>query len=150
MAIASGGFRWQLPSRLAQTLLGPARLRQTLARELARLLARMHEAGITHHDLHAGNILVRLDGEAVELFLIDLHAVALGRPLGWNAARANLVMLNRWFSMRAGRSERLCFWREYRRLRLPTAPDELARDLEKATWQSNLRFWASRDVRCRQ
>lgn len=124
------------------------RLRQTLARELARLLARMHEAGITHHDLHAGNILVRLNRDAVELFLIDLDAVALGRPLGWKAARANLVMLNRWFSMRAGRSERLRFWREYRRLRMPTAPDELARELEAATWHSNLRFWAGRDRRC--
>ncbi|MGE3808810.1 MAG: lipopolysaccharide kinase InaA family protein, partial [Gemmataceae bacterium] len=58
------------------------RIRQRLTHELARLLARMHEAGIRHDDLHPGNFLVRLDdNDDPSLFLIDLHAVKLGPRL---------------------------------------------------------------------
>ena len=136
-------------------------IRQTLSVALARLLVRMHDAGITHHDLHAGNILVRHgNNDAAELFLIDLHAVALGPPLDWDQARANLVMLNGWFIMRAERSDRLRFWKEYYRLRQEIFPPplrgtawvvdshELAQELEHTTWQANLRFWQRRDRRC--
>src|SRR5947209_7844103 len=74
------------------------RLRQRLAVVLGQLLARMHDAGLTHADLHPGNILLRLDaGDLPSLFLIDLHAVRLGSPLGWPASRDNMVILNRWF-----------------------------------------------------
>lgn len=131
-----------------------SQVRQSLCIALARLLARMHDAGITHHDLHAGNILVRLAGDALpELFLIDLHSVSLGPPLNWTRTRANLIALNGWFIMRAERSERLRFWREYHRLRSPRltfsrSEDELARELEEATWESNLSFWERRDGRC--
>ena len=47
------------------------------------------------------------------LLLIDLHAVRLGRPLDWVARRENLVVLNRWFILRAGRGDRLRFWKAY-------------------------------------
>src|SRR5262249_8167394 len=61
--------------------LGPARrarVRQRLALELARLVARMHDTGIVHNDLHTGNLLVRLDpDDQPRLSLIDLHAVHL-------------------------------------------------------------------------
>src|SRR5262245_33447127 len=50
-----------------------ARLRQQLAVALGQFLARMHQAGIRHNDLHAGNLLIRLDGDELpSLFLIDL------------------------------------------------------------------------------
>src|SRR5579871_89376 len=39
------------------------RLRQRLAVALGELLVRMHNAGIAHHDLHPGNLLLRLDAE---------------------------------------------------------------------------------------
>jgi tRNA A-37 threonylcarbamoyl transferase component Bud32 len=150
------------------------RVRQRLAGELGRLLARMHDAGLAHHDLHAGNLLVRLDGDRPDLYVIDLHAARLGRPLTWRASRANLVLLNRWFVLRASRADRLRFWRAYCRARqgekwhtgeadgerqkwfLPLSPfplfpslRDLARDLEARTWESNHRFWQSRDRRCR-
>jgi tRNA A-37 threonylcarbamoyl transferase component Bud32 len=122
------------------------RLRQRLADVLGELLARMHDAGVSHHDLHPGNFLLRLGPEDVpELFLIDLHAVRLGRPLDWRAARKDLVLLNRWFSLRAERSDRLRFWRAYRRIRGPQ-PDPVR--LEKLTLVSNLRFWERQDRNC--
>jgi tRNA A-37 threonylcarbamoyl transferase component Bud32 len=139
-----------------------ARLRLRLADELGKLIARMHNAGILHHDLHAANLLVRLDAEdRLYLYLIDLHAVHLGRPLDWPTRRANLVMLNRWFVLRVGRVDRLRFWKAYQgacRLRLseqeppdaepPAAQRNLVLDLEERTWASNLRFWRNRDQRC--
>jgi serine/threonine protein kinase len=123
------------------------RLRQRLAVALGRLLARMHEAGIAHHDLHPGNLLLRLDGDdQVELFLIDLHAVRAGASLSWRARRANLILLNRWFSLRSERTDRLRFWRAYESAAgtHPGAGD----DLERGTLASNLRMWRKMDRRC--
>jgi tRNA A-37 threonylcarbamoyl transferase component Bud32 len=136
----------------------PSRLRQYLAVALGELVARMHAAGVTHHDLHPGNFLLRLTHEeAPELYLIDLHAVRFGAALGWPAARANLVLLNRWFALRAERTDRLRFWCAYRRFRQgPETPrlheDPAARravsDLERRTLASNLRFWRRHDHNC--
>ena len=139
-----------------------ARLRQRLAAALGALLARMHRAGVTHHDLHPGNLLLSLAPEdEPHLYLIDLHAVGLGPPLDWPAARANLVMLNRWFVLRCDRTDRMRCWHGYcaelrgERLRLGSRRATLhldvradARDLERRTVASNLRFWRSHDRRC--
>jgi len=133
-----------------------ARFRQRLAAELGRLLARMHEAGIAHHDLHPGNLLLRLhDGEdRPELFLIDLHAVRLGAPLSWRVRRANLVMLNRWFALRSQRTDRLRFWRAYESAGnvslspQPTVRGLVVADLERRTSASNKRMWRKLDRRC--
>jgi tRNA A-37 threonylcarbamoyl transferase component Bud32 len=140
-------------------------LRQRLAGDLGRFLAQLHDAGIVHHDLHANNLLLRLDDDRSLLYLIDLHAVTLGDPLGWEASRANLVMLNRWFVLRSTRSDRRRCWEAYRLVRTLLGPEghdesvgcpegpapwaaETARDLERRTWLSNLGFWRSRDRRC--
>jgi hypothetical protein len=61
-------------------------------------------------------------------------------------------MLNRWFVLRVGRADRLRFWRSYCRLRIhlercPALQADLARDLERRTWASNLQFWRGRDQR---
>lgn len=134
------------------------RVRQRLATELGVFVARMHDAGILHHDLHPGNVLVRLDPEdQVALFLIDLHAVSLRRSLEWRISRDNLTMFNRWFTLRVGRADRLRFWRAYAAQRSseglgnPSHFDlrtGLPRSLERKTWASNLHFWRGRDQRC--
>ncbi|MBI1831538.1 MAG: phosphotransferase, partial [Planctomycetes bacterium] len=136
-----------------------SRLRQRLATELGRLVARVHEAGILHHDLHAGNILVRVvDGDRVELFVIDLLSVKMGPPLDWTQSRENLVMINCWFTLRVHRADRLRFWKAYfearklgvwRRDQYGTKlyAKEL-HDIEELSWQRNLRFWQRRDKRC--
>ena len=141
-------------------------LGQRLATALARLLARMHDFGIWHYDLHAGNLLIRLDpDDHPELFLIDLWAVTLRPRLDWPTSRNNLIMLNRWFSLRASRSERLRFWHAYCQARTTAWPGlsqryrgsaiglrklhlNLARHLEFRTVESNVDFWQRRDRRC--
>lgn len=136
-----------------------ARLRQQLAVELGKLVARIHDAGILHHDLHAANLLVRVNEEdAIELFVIDLLAVKMGAPLDWQKSRANLVMINCWFTLRVNRADRLRFWKAYfeaRELgiwqRDACGTKHYARELheiEELSWQRNLRFWQRRDKRC--
>jgi tRNA A-37 threonylcarbamoyl transferase component Bud32 len=135
-----------------------ARLRHQLAIELGKLVAQMHDAGIRHNDLHPANILVRLgENDQVFLFLIDLNAVNMGAPLTWNQSRQNLVILNRWFVLRASRSDRYRFWNAYRQERqqgkgcssLNSREGlDLADEVETCTLTSNLKFWKQRDRRC--
>lgn len=113
--------------------------RQDWARSLGRFFAKLHDAGVDHPDPHPGNLLVS-NGR---LSLIDLHAVGLTRPLSWKRRRANLVLFNRWFQLRASRTDRLRFWRAY-----TSDPDARARDVEQRTAESNRRFWAGRVSRC--
>jgi tRNA A-37 threonylcarbamoyl transferase component Bud32 len=158
-----------LPKRRGQR---QAEMRQRLAQEMGCFVARMHQAGVTHQDLHPGNLLLRLDHEDTpRLYLIDLHAVRLGGELHWNASRDNLVLFNRWFIMRAERSDRFRFFQHYAQARkqladeegatrswlnwLPGAkgaligrPQDAERDLERRTVASNLAFWHHHDPRC--
>lgn len=134
-------------------------LRRDLALKLGEWVADLHEAGICHNDFHAGNILVRTNRQqGIELFLVDLNAVQVSGPLSWRTSRDNLVMLNRWFSLRVSRSDRMRFWKAYTRQRFANkkAPGAerfdnrnlLLRDLEQRTLNSNLYFWRRRDLRC--
>ncbi|HWG45933.1 MAG TPA: lipopolysaccharide kinase InaA family protein [Gemmataceae bacterium] len=139
--------QWPAPRR--------THMRQRLAVALGQLLARMHDAGITHHDLHPGNLLLRLDADdRPELFLIDLHAIHLGAPLSWRARRANLIVLNRWFTLRSERTDRLRCWLVYcDKCDILCAKIDTRRaacDLERGTLTSNLHFWRGLDGRCRR
>jgi hypothetical protein len=131
------------------------RIRQRLAKELGSLLSRIHQAGIMHHDLHCGNILLRdcnpagpsalPQGEDLSLFLIDLNGVKIGASLGWKRSLENLAMLNRWFFFRATRTDRFRFFKAYQAGRQfdgqPLAPDRgaskiLVRAVEERTVDS--------------
>jgi tRNA A-37 threonylcarbamoyl transferase component Bud32 len=117
-----------------------SRMRRKLVTSLARLCAASHDAGVLHDDLHAGNILVRLDtcdpragdDRLPQLLLIDLPGVSIGRPLDWRRSRSGLRMLCAGWRDLATRSERWRFWREYlrRRPRLRVSnPREVAREI---------------------
>jgi tRNA A-37 threonylcarbamoyl transferase component Bud32 len=153
-----------------------ARLRQRLAVALGRFLAHMHQVGVLHHDLHPGNILLRLDAhdgalDLPTLYLIDLHDVHLDGRLSWGASRANLVVLNRWFMLRSNRTDRLRFWHAYEEARRQAGGDvpgvhasangkgtgdanhgttrKTIRDLERRSLASNVQFWRRLDRRSR-
>jgi tRNA A-37 threonylcarbamoyl transferase component Bud32 len=134
-----------------------ARLRQRVAVALGRFLALLHDAGVTHQDLHPGNLLVRVDADdEPHLWLIDLHAVRLGRALGRSAGFDNLVILNRWFMLRSERTDRLRCWRAYEQARCAATFRPVSKavrpspsgQIERATLRSNLGFWRNRDRRC--
>jgi hypothetical protein len=106
--------------------------------------------------------MIRWEASEPKLFLLDLDAVRVSAPLSWRASRANLVLLNRYFSLRANRADRLRFWRAYCRTRPEqTGPAgifgssgqrrlvaALGADVEEHTWTSNIAFWKQRDRRC--
>ena len=120
---------WRLPQPQRE------RLRQQLARKIGQLLARMHQASIRHQDLHAGNLLLRFQGEIPELFLIDLGYVQLGAPLDWPASRDNLSMLDRWFAPRWSRTDRRRACRAYCQMRpdIPLPEKQVAFQVEQLT-----------------
>lgn len=128
-----------------------SRIRQRLAGSIAVFVSRLHAAGIVHADLHPGNLLLHFesDGEP-KVWLIDLHAVSLESDCSWPTRRDNLVTFNRYFAMRAGRSDRLRFWLAYRSTadNAISAPTKVAaRELERLTLESNQLLWRSRDAR---
>ena len=113
----------------------------------------MHNEGVAHPDPHPGNFLVEIPGDGVPRFtLIDLHAVRLGPPLTWAESRANLVLFNRWFQLRADTTDRLRFWNAYVQERHTafkhTETRRQIEEVETRTLVSNLGFWAGREHRC--
>jgi tRNA A-37 threonylcarbamoyl transferase component Bud32 len=119
--------------------------RRKLTATLAGYVAGLHAAGVTHPDLHPGNLLIRTRDGAIEFFLIDVHDIELGPPLGPAARSRNLALLNRWFQLRTTRADRLRFWRAYAGA---GSLDEEARRVEAETDRSVAGLWASRDSRC--
>ncbi|MSR53606.1 MAG: hypothetical protein EXS09_10010 [Gemmataceae bacterium] len=116
-----------------------------LTRLLAAFIARLHAAGVRHPDLHPGNLLVRKEPNGLQFFLIDVHDLELGPPLSHRARQQNLVLLNRWFQLRATRTDRLRFWKAYAEA---DESGKTARQLELETTRSTAELWASRGTRC--
>ncbi len=81
-------------------------------RALAKTLASMHAAGVVHHDLHCGNLLVRESKRRIEFVVMDLHR-ARRRPAGRRARAANLAQLLHDRRDYTTRTERLRFLRAY-------------------------------------
>ncbi|MFP4056896.1 MAG: lipopolysaccharide kinase InaA family protein [Candidatus Brocadiia bacterium] len=119
--------------------------------ELARFVRRLHDRGVRHRDLHAGNILVRGDaGPGEERFLlIDLQRLRVGRPPGHRyRAKALARLLSTFARGRAGwRPQRAAFVRAYaeappalasRRLR-PEAVERRMERLQAARLRSRAR-----------
>jgi len=92
------------------------RIRQVL-QALAVLVARMHDAGVIHHDLHAGNILLRPTDGRLEPVLTDLHRAGRRRRLGRRAAAKNLAELAHDRRHATTRTQRLRFLKHYLRIR---------------------------------
>jgi tRNA A-37 threonylcarbamoyl transferase component Bud32 len=125
--------------------------RRALARSIGEFIARVHDAGVSHPDLHPGNILVsQLPNGSLQYHLLDLHDISLGWPLSWVQSRENLAVFNRWFAMRASRSDRLRFWHGYLsvRTRFLAIPHESAAEVESRTHLTSFPFWAGRARRC--
>lgn len=84
-----------------------------LTESLARLIARAHQCGFQHGDMHPGNILVRPVGRHGEALFVDLHNVRIGRSVSLAGAVANLAQLNQWFRRASTLSQRRRFLHHY-------------------------------------
>jgi tRNA A-37 threonylcarbamoyl transferase component Bud32 len=122
-----------------------AALRRSFTKGLAEYVAKLHAVGVTHSDLHPGNLLIRPGGDCPRLFLIDVHDIHLGRPLSRRARLRNLTLFNRWFQLRTSRADRLRFWKVYAG---PATDCSEPTRLEIETDRSVISLWDSRGGRC--
>lgn len=131
-----------------------------LCDRLGELIARAHQAGFEHLDMHAGNILVQTLGpRQYRAVFIDLQSARRGVPLSDRAVVRNLAQLNQWFRRHSSVKDRLRFLRAYLRWRLeyeqsfdharPLNLDfaRLVRALQRAAGRHAGRLGARRDHR---
>ncbi|MCA9243858.1 MAG: hypothetical protein KDA32_07900 [Phycisphaerales bacterium] len=85
-----------------------------LTASVADLIARSHQAGIAHPDLHPQNILVRVDspGRYTPL-LVDVRLGHSGRMVEAEDIVRNLTQLNQWFQRYASITDRWRFLKAY-------------------------------------
>ncbi len=127
---------------------------------VAELIARAHQAGFHHTDLHAENVLVqRIGPRRYRAVFVDLHAVRSDASVSDGAAMRNLAQLNQWFRKHMSITDRHRFLRRYLFWRnehehsyalghaLDYSFDELAKRVATAAEQHSHRLWAQRDRR---
>ena len=130
---------------------------------LAEMIARAHQAGFEHRDMHAANILAQVvvPGRYRTVF-VDLQSARLGVPVSDRAVVRNLAQLNQWFRRHGTLADRLRFLRAYLRWRgeyetvfrhgrsLGLSFQELVQALRGAAERHAQRLWAQRDRRVRR
>jgi len=131
-----------------------------LGEQLAEMIARAHQAGFEHLDMHADNILVHtLAPRRYRTVFVDLQSARRGVPLSDQAVVRNLAQLNQWFRRHSSVPERVRFLRAYLRWRneyetayphgrpLGLTFRELVAALVAAAERHAWRLWAQRDRR---
>lgn len=125
---------------------------------LAAMIARAHQAGFEHLDMHAANILVQpLGARQYRTVFVDLQSARRGTPLSDHAVVRNLAQLNQWFRRHSSAADRLRFLRAYLRWRNEFEPAfeharplglefaELVAALKVTAQRHAARLWARRD-----
>jgi hypothetical protein len=132
---------------------------EMLCDNLARLIARAHQCGFQHDDMHPGNILARCHATGCEVFFVDLHKVRTGRSVTMRETVINLAQLNQWFRRHASRTQRRRCLNKYidYRDRFAQAsdyarnwrinPGKLIADLAMQAEVHARRLWSKRDRR---
>ena len=124
--------------------------RRAIIKEIARLTACLHQAGLEHRDLHERNLVYQpLPDNKFRLYVVDLHELEEHKRLTWKQTVNELARLGRYFSIRTERTDRLRFFQHYARFRNlePARFAALAREVETETIESRADFWRRRDVR---
>ncbi len=130
-----------------------------LTDSLARLIARAHQCGFRHGDMHPGNILVRRFARAGEAIFVDLHNVRVGRAVSMREAIANLAQLHQWFRKNSNLTRRFRFLETYISYRarfadvsplarsFPISPREMIEQVSLRANEHADRIWSKRDRR---
>jgi tRNA A-37 threonylcarbamoyl transferase component Bud32 len=80
----------------------------------AELVARAHQNGFVHADLHAGNVLIEsLPDDRCRACFVDLQSVRLHGPVSDGRVFHNLGQLNQWFQVNGLVSDRIRFLVRY-------------------------------------
>ncbi len=130
-----------------------------LADTLAQLIARAHQCGFRHGDMHPGNILVRRESNRGQTLFVDLHDVRIGKAVSLSEAVANLAQLHQWFRRHAPLTMRRRFLDRYQHHRelltnasgfartLPMSSRQLLLDLAVQADAHANALWSKRDRR---
>lgn len=133
-----------------------------LTESLAMLIARAHQCGFQHGDMHPGNILVRPVGRRGEVLFVDLHNVRTGKSVSLREVIANLAQLNQWFRRHSTLTQRRRFLMYYFSYRDRFAqasdyarnytfdPHRLVAQLADRAEKHANRLWSKRDRRTRR
>jgi tRNA A-37 threonylcarbamoyl transferase component Bud32 len=95
------------------------RQKKRFIRTLAELIRDMHAKGIYHADMKSNNILVREDGDAWKLFIIDLDRVRFRKSLSFKERANNLAQINASVAACITPADRMLFFRHYAKGQLP-------------------------------
>jgi tRNA A-37 threonylcarbamoyl transferase component Bud32 len=126
---------------------------------LAELLARAHQGGISHSDLHPGNLLVEPQQSGrPKVYLVDLQSIRIGRRVSDQEAIYNLAQLNQWFRLNATLTQRMRLLKRYMSYRRKMAGEAgakwstqtfkvWAKMMEEAAYEHAAKLMASRDRR---
>jgi tRNA A-37 threonylcarbamoyl transferase component Bud32 len=98
--------------RLREGAAGRADVRRATV-ALGRLIGRMHAAGVIHHDLHCGNVLIRQGDLGPEAVLMDLHRASRRGRLSRRLRSANLAQLFHDRQDFTSRTDRVRFLKSY-------------------------------------
>ena len=88
----------------------PPGRRRKIMRDVARLIARMHTAGVFHRDLKSSNILIAADGGPV---IADLDGTRLGSNVSYRQRVRDLARLSTSLVPLANIADRHVFLKEY-------------------------------------
>lgn len=134
-----------------------------LTDRLAATIARAHQGGFEHFDLHVGNLLVQSEpGTRPRVLVVDLHSLRIGQPVDDRAVVRNIAQLNQWFRRNASIAERVRFLRRYLYWRGELAAElrharplgmnlrGLIAALDEAAEKHARALWAKRDRRTRR
>lgn len=93
---------------------GDRRLRNQVIDATARLIAHAHENGFEHTDLHAGNVLIEMNGQTgCRALFVDLLNIRTHRAVSDQGVLRNLAQLNQWFRSHATLTDRIRFLNRY-------------------------------------
>lgn len=121
-----------------------------ISKLLGNYIAKVHQFGVFHSDLHPANFLI---DENDKIYMLDIHNLSWTNP-SLHKRIENLSVFNRWFQIRSSPWERTRFFKAY--FKTWKASDSLLefdcraiiKLIEKKTYQSNQNLWANRDNRC--
>lgn len=122
--------------------------RRCLIRNLARLLAKLHNNKFIHKDLHFDNFLITEDNT---VYMIDVHSFKLCHFIGKEKCMQNLSMLGGSAYFHVNYTDYICFLREYvRECKYFDSLDErkIFYEIKARVYNYMIHFWNRRSKRC--
>ena len=130
--------------------------KKRLLNKLAGFIREIHDKGVCHYDLHAGNILIKFRNSQShsihdsDLYLMDLHSVRILKNMSFRKRLHNLAQIFNSLSSILTKTDKLDFLRSYGVNVLSSTADEseLIRQIESQSSKIRDIHYRSRLKRC--